>query len=115
MDAANGMTLLDPATLSQEAARLAPIIAVIWYMLRDVRASVATLVTKVAELDKLVASNDSRLRIDHVNEKLSETKSETKSELDDLQTRLHDVEKQLPKIWVKVGDRPEDIKNRLGG
>lgn len=91
-----------------------PTIAVMWYMLQDVRTKMQSVINKVNELEIKVAADDSRVKITHIDEKLREVKSEAKVELKELQGRVLMMENQLPKIWAKVGDRPEDIKRREG-
>jgi hypothetical protein len=101
-------------SLLSEALKGLPVLAVMWYMLRDVRTKVGEIVTKVNELELKVASDDSRVRLAHTEEKLKEFKEETRKAAEESRLRITILEGQMPKIWAKVGDRPEDIKRRTG-
>lgn len=83
-----------------------------WWMLKDVRSIVKELVTKVNGLELKIASDDSRIKILHIDEKLKETRTEAKIDIKELNDRVLIVEKQMPHLWSKVGDRPEDIQKR---
>ncbi len=100
--------------LLSEALKGLPVLAVMWYMLRDVRSKVLEIVVKVNELELKVAADDSRVRLAHTEEKLKEFKEETRKAAEEARLRMTLLEGQMPKIWAKIGDRPEDLKHRTG-
>lgn len=106
--------LQQPIELLQEALKGLPVLAVMWYMLKDVRSGVRDLASKVAHLELKIAGDDSRVRLDHLNEKLNELRAECQAAHERFGDRLILVEQQMPKIWAKIGDRPEDIQQRRG-
>ena len=117
------MPLLDPQTqqIASQASELAgevlkglPVLAVMWYMLKDVRLAVQHLTIKVVDLEKQIAGDRTAIDLEHLEKNFIAYKSDQRDTLDDVKTRLNDLEKQMPKIWVKIGDRPEDIKQRNG-
>jgi len=101
-------------SLLSETLKGLPVLAVMWYMLRDVRVAVKELSAKVSHMEVKVAADDSRVRIDHVNEKLTEAKIESRTDIEKLLNRVLLLENQITAMWAKVGTRPEDIKHRTG-
>lgn len=100
--------------LAGEILKGLPILAVMWYMLKDLKVTVGTIVNKVNSLELKIASDHNHVKLDHTNEKLLEVKKDTKEEHDKIKDRLVLLETQMPKIWAQVGNRPEDIKLRNG-
>lgn len=91
-----------------EALKGLPVLAVMWYMLKDVRTAVKVITDKISALELKIAADDNRLRIDHLNDNLKESRVESRDQSNELRERIRIMENQFPKIWAKIGDRPED-------
>lgn len=115
MDPTDPSTPLQAIGLLQEALKGMPVLAVMWWMLRDVRAKVTEIVSDISNIKLEMASDNSTVRIQHTDEKLKELKDDTLTSIKQAESRLIIIETQLPQIWAKVGDRPEDIQRRAGG
>lgn len=107
-------TSLQAIELLQEALRGLPVLAVMWYMLRDVRTKVTEMSGEVQAMKLKMAADNNHVRIEHTEEKLKEFKAEARETKEAVHARLTLIEHQLPAIWAKVGDRPEDIQRRNG-
>lgn len=101
-------------SLLQEALKGLPVLAVMWYMLRDVRTAVVGLSSRIRDLELKVANDTDTVRLGHLEERLKEFRAEHRNLTDESIKRLTLIDSQLLKVWAKIGDRPEDIRNRNG-
>lgn len=91
-----------------------PIIGVMWYMLKDVRADLSKVKSQLSMLALKVAEDHSSTEIKNIKETFYLEKQESQRLTDDIKVRLSKIEDQLPLIWIKIGDRPDDIRKRNG-
>ncbi len=89
-------------SLLSEALKGMPVLAVMWYMLRDLRTLVKEITLKIPALETKVDHNV--VRVEVINEKLKEAKDEASKLRDTVLT----LEKQMPAIWAKIGSRASD-------
>lgn len=111
----------DPTALQQaseaflpELLKMTASLSVMWYMLRDLKTVTKDIGKKVTDLELKIASDHSQVHISNVKDNLTDFKDEYREDREQLLARIHDLEKQLPKVWAKIGDRPEDIAQRRG-
>lgn len=114
MDPTDVSTSSEAISLLQEALKGMPVLAVMWWMLRDVRSKVTEIVSEVGAMKLKMAGDNAHVKIEHTQEKLKDFKDDANKSFKDAEGRLTLIERQLPQIWAKVGDRPEDIQRRNG-
>lgn len=106
----------------KEVLKGLPVIAVMWYMLKDLKTTVTGIKEGMREMrDEIVtlkidtAANSSPLKIKHLEERLKEDREESRRYNEEMKNQICLINSQLTSIWKKVGDRPEDVRRRLKG
>ena len=112
---------LETGAVLKEVLSGLPVLAVMWYMLKDLKSSVKSIASEltqvkdnIKEVEIAAAKNSSPIKIAHLEERAREDRASIKEEFDSLKKRQALIESQQSAMWEKVGDRPEDIRKRMG-
>jgi hypothetical protein len=90
------------------AAEQAPILGLIWYMLKDVRARLERFESGLSDLNLRVVAKDYSGQIAHLKELLSEYRNSDRDEHDKIRDRMDVIESELKAVWKLMGKVPVD-------
>jgi hypothetical protein len=86
----------------QEALKGLPVLAIMWYLLQDVRQTVNDIETKVTALEIKTSNEKHQFRLETIEEKLNTFVTETKSFEKDTNNRLISLEIKAPICRAKL-------------
>jgi hypothetical protein len=86
----------------QEALKGLPVLAIMWYLLQDVRTTVNDISHKVTTLEIKTSNEKHQFRLENVEEKLNTFISETKAFNKELNSRVMSLEIKAPICRAKL-------------
>lgn len=87
----NPSTAQEAISLLSEALKGLPVLAVMWYMLRDVRTTLERLGSKVSNMELQMASDRNSVKVSHLEGAVSELKTDVKDMRDEVQDLRTDM------------------------
>lgn len=103
---------MDPMTLTAEALRAGPIVAIIWLLLNRLERRFTSFAEgmdrRVGAMEAKLADGSLATRVDGLERRGAEDRSKADQDQRQCGERIRLIESQLVAVWQKIGNRPGD-------